>query len=777
MSVAIGIDLGTTNTVVAAVVDGVAVTLQDDKDKRLIPSVVSFQPNGQVLVGEPAREKRLTDPESTIFSVKPLFGRSWDSDEAQAARTRFPFKMVQGSKSSIMVEARGTQYALPEISAFVLRRAKAVAEAALKQSVDQAVITVPANFNDLQRASTKIAGKLAGLEVMRILNEPTAAALAYGQSIKSAEKIAIYDLGGGTFDITLLDLTNSVFEVLATAGDTALGGDDIDRIVADKIIKDVQSKLKVDPRGHAASIARIGFLAEEIKKELSTADAFERELTGVAYKSNGKASLSIPFRMTRQELEQLAKPLFDRTISVSQQSMASVGLAPKDFERVILVGGATRMPLVARVAEAIFQKPASLKVNPDEVVALGAAIQAHALNRSKAAHKQVVKAAKPRWTPTNASTAVTTPAMAAVRPPTGPQPARPITGPMPARSGRAVTGPQPAQPPPVPKKPPVPRPAAPKVEEEHPALNETMTFSKGSAIVSWDLPTDSATVPQAPPPAQKTTSQATAIDELDLPELDIPPPSSQKPASSQKPGTGIVAAPEGDDLEAGLDLPVGATGTLMMAAPKVAPPPGFGGGTAIMQAPQVQPPPGFGVSDLIGGPREELGPPGEVFGEVDLGSAFTAERFQQGSAIQTSQATPLLIDVTPLSLGVETVGGYADVLIPANSPVPCEKMRIFMTASDNQTSVTVRVAQGESPKFAQNTRLGDVELSGLRGARRGEVKISVTFELDADGILNVRARDPDTGRETVATMRLVGTSNELEDMQAMSARQARHHVQ
>src|SRR5258706_6546875 len=228
MGVAVGIDLGTTNTVVAAVRDGRAVTLADEEGRRLIPSVVSFHPNGSVLVGEGAKDRRLIDPANTVYSVKRLIGRSWQSEEVQQARGRFPFELKEGAKNSTLVMARGENYALPEISAFVLRRAKAIAEAALGETVDRAVVTVPANFNDLQRASTKVAGKLAGLEVLRILNEPTAAALAYGQTTTAAERLAVYDLGGGTFDITLLDLSGNVFEVLATAGDTALGGDDFD---------------------------------------------------------------------------------------------------------------------------------------------------------------------------------------------------------------------------------------------------------------------------------------------------------------------------------------------------------------------------------------------------------------------------------------------------------------------------------------------------------------------------------------------------------------------
>ncbi|MCW5833751.1 MAG: Hsp70 family protein, partial [Labilithrix sp.] len=387
MSVAIGIDLGTTNTVVAAVVDGVAVTLEDEQGRRLLPSVVSFHPSSTVLVGEPARERRLIDPENTIFSVKPLLGRSWDSDEVQAAKSRFPFQLVQGTKNSTMILARDVAYALPEISAFVLRRAKSIAEAALGQPVDRAVITVPANFNDLQRASTKIAGKLAGLEVMRILNEPTAAALAYGQSISKAEKIGVYDLGGGTFDVTLLDLTGNVFEVLATAGDTALGGDDVDRVLADKIALDVVKRFNVDPRTNPGSAARLSFVAEELKKELSTAYQAQREISGVGYHEGGHP-ISMPFVMTRDELEALTRPLVERTIAVARQSIEIIGLSPRDFDRVILVGGSTRIPLVARMVEELFGQQPHLKVNPDEVVALGAAIQAHALNRSKAAHKR-----------------------------------------------------------------------------------------------------------------------------------------------------------------------------------------------------------------------------------------------------------------------------------------------------------------------------------------------------------------------------------------------------
>jgi molecular chaperone DnaK len=692
MSVAIGIDLGTTNTVVAAVIDGVAVTLEDEAGRRLLPSVVSFHPSGTVLVGDPARERRLMDPTSTIYSIKPLLGRSWDSDEVKAARGRFPFTLAQGTKNSTTVVARDVTYALPEISAFVLRRAKAVAEAALGQPVDRAVITVPANFNDLQRASTKIAGKLAGLDVMRILNEPTAAALAYGQSISKAEKIAVYDLGGGTFDITLLDLTGNVFEVLATAGDTALGGDDIDRLLADRIVHEAMKRFNVDPRTDAATIARLGFVAEEIKKELSSAHQAQREVTNLGYNAAGQ-SINMPFVVSRAELDAIALPLIDRTIGVATKSIEIIGLTPKEFDRVILVGGSTRMPLVARKVEELFGQAPHLKVNPDEVVALGAAIQAHALNRTKSAHKRKS---------------------------------------VPDELGKApAKEPAAAKPPPVP--PAVPKaPALPKLDV--PATPAYVSFQKAPAVISFSgVPGPPGAAPGAapkaaprpPPPPVPTAAKATSRS---VPEPALP---SDPPADAR--GAGIVAAPD-------LDLP---------------------------------------DTDVHGASSPDQSVAGNDFFsglELDTGPAITPEHFQQGSAINTAAAAPLLIDVTPLSLGVETVGGYSDVLIPANSPVPCEKTRTFLTASDGQSMVSIRVAQGESARFAENTRLGDLVLSELRSARRGEVRISVTFELDADGILNVRARDQDTGRETAATMRILGASTDAADVGAMAERQARHVV-
>ena len=382
MAFAVGIDLGTTNTVVATVRDGLAATIPDPQGNRLIPSVVSFHPAGSTLVGHPAVERRLIDPANTIFSVKRLMGRPWASPEVQQARTKLPFPIGEGATGGTVVSARGESYSLPEISAFVVRQAKAIAEAALGEPVPRAVITVPANFNDLQRAATKTAGRIAGLEVLRILNEPTAAALAYGPAESGPERIAVFDLGGGTFDVTLLELSGNVFEVLATAGDTALGGDDIDLLVAERMADELLARFRFDARAHGIAFGQLRILAERVKRELSLQEEHEIAGDDIVPGDRGK---TVPwrFRLNRTDLERASLPLVERTFGVCQQALDAARVKANELDRVILVGGATRMPLVARRVEQFFGRPPVVRINPDEVVALGAAIQASLLDRTK----------------------------------------------------------------------------------------------------------------------------------------------------------------------------------------------------------------------------------------------------------------------------------------------------------------------------------------------------------------------------------------------------------
>ena len=318
------------------------------------------------------------DAANTIASVKRLIGRAWGSDEIRRARQRFAFELKEGPGQGPLVVSRGQEFTLPEISAFVLRRAKELAEHALGETVDRAVITVPANFNELQRAATKVAGRVAGLEVLRIINEPTAAALAYGLGRATKERIAIYDFGGGTFDCTLLDLSGNVFEVLATAGDTFLGGDDLESAIAERMAEAFLHTHRYDPRADSQAFERLRVAAEAVKIDLSTRDRAHTKLREVAFGVGG-AHLDLDFGMTRDELEMLATPLVERTFAVCQEALSVARLPVSAFDKVILVGGSTRIPLVRRRVEQFFGTPPLDRVNPDEVVAIGAAIQAAAL--------------------------------------------------------------------------------------------------------------------------------------------------------------------------------------------------------------------------------------------------------------------------------------------------------------------------------------------------------------------------------------------------------------
>jgi molecular chaperone DnaK len=663
MGIAVGIDLGTTNTVVAAVRDGRAVTLRDEEGRWLLPSVVSFHPSGTVIVGDAAKARRVIDAKNTVFSVKRLIGRGWQSKQVQDAAARAPFVLKEGDKDTTVVVARGSEYTLPEISAFVLRRAKAIAEKALGEPVDRAVITVPANFNDLQRASTKTAARLAGLEVLRIVNEPTAAALAYGQSVQGSERMAVYDLGGGTFDITLLDLNEGVFEVLATSGDTALGGDDIDVFIADWISTQVLKAHRFDARADPEAYGRLRIVAEEVKIRLSTETESAVDIQELGYQVGGKP-LSIRFKMTREAVERLAEPLVDKTIEVSRACFAKAGRTLASMNRVILVGGATRMPIVMRKVREYFGRAAQVRINPDEVVALGAAMQAHVLSGRDRERAQAPAAPPPEVASS----------------PEAPKPASKIdlSG-LPAVFGGTPASPEPAPPPPT----------AAKVPEA-----PDLVLPPGRAA--------------APPPRKKLPS---------LPAPEEPPPVERE----------VV------ELESVLPPPA--------ASPSPSEPP----------------------LDLE---LEELPPD----------AAAVVPEVQPGEGVTMCERPHLLVDVTPFSLAVETAGGFCDVLISANSPIPCDQSRVFTTATDEQVAVSVRVAQGEENRFAENTYLGKVELTGLPAKKRGELRIGVTFELDVNGMLRVSAKDAETGKKQEIRLRLLGANTDAEDVKKMMERGAQHEV-
>jgi molecular chaperone DnaK len=494
MAKVIGIDLGTTNSVVAVVEGGDPAVIANQEGSRLTPSVVAFTKEGDTLVGQVAKRQAITNPENTIFSIKRFMGRRYD--EVLGEAKLIPYKVLKADNGDVRVESRGKMYSPPEISALVLRKLKEAAEAYLGEKVTQAVITVPAYFNDSQRQATKDAGAIAGLEVLRIVNEPTAAALAYGLDKKKDETVAVYDLGGGTFDISVLEIGEGVVEVKATNGDTHLGGDDFDQRVMDWIADEFKRENGIDLRKDRMALQRLKEASEKAKCELSTTVQTEINLPFVTADASGPKHLVLT--LTRAKLETLVADLIERSLTPCREAMRQAGVTPDDIDEIILVGGQTRMPKVQEEVKRLFGKEPNKTVNPDEVVALGAAVQA--------------------------------------------------------------------------------------------------------AVLTGE------------------------------------------------------------------------------------------------------------VKDL------------------------------------------LLLDVTPLSLGIETLGGVLTKLIDANTTIPTKKTETFTTAADSQPSVEVHVLQGERPMARDNRTLGRFHLDGLPSAPRGVPQIEVTFDIDANGILNVSARDKATSKQQNITI-------------------------
>lgn len=543
MSIAVGIDLGTTNSVVAAATaTGVELAL-GDHGERIHPSVVAFPPEGGVLVGLEAKARRPSEPLTTIFSAKRLIGQNIRSPLVQLALTGLPFSVREGPNQQPLIAVRDRLVPIPEISAHVLGYLKGLTERQLGQPVTQAVITVPANFSDAQRQATKEAGRLAGLEVLRLLNEPTAAALAYGFGQRKDEIVCVFDFGGGTFDVSLLAIRDEVFEVLATDGDFFLGGDDIDRLIAESLAAELNRTYRVDPRRDPSLMTRLWLAAEEVKIHLSEHTSAEGTIDGLIH---GDRELSLPFSLSRRQLEDMMAGFVERSMELCRRVLTASRLAPQQVSEVVCVGGTSRIPLVRRRLAELFGREPNARINPDEVVAQGAAIQAGSLS--------------------------------------------------------------------------------------------------GSLFQPAKLP---------PPP--------------------VPP------GARTAPGMGAASAP----TVMGLASP--------MAMPAIPPP-----------------------------------------------------------------ARPILLDVTPASLRIATAGGYTEQILDKNLPTPIERTRTFTTAHDHQTLVVIECCRGEAKRFADNEPLGQLVLEGLPPRRRGEVRIDVTFRVDTDGILHVRARDADTGIAREATLQVLG---------------------
>ena len=720
--IVLGIDLGTTNSVVALADGKKTQVLADGTGRRLIPSVVSFHPNGKIIVGEAGRDRRLIDALNTVYSVKRLIGRPFNSPEVERAQRRLPFRLVESPNGGVQVSVRDENYTLTEISAYVLREVRKVAEEVVGQPCRRAVITVPANFNELQRSATKAAGRVAGLDVLRIINEPTAAALAYGLGKSTAQKVAVYDLGGGTFDITILEMDGKVFEVVSTAGDSFLGGDDCDVFLADAMATHCLETHRWDPKADPQAYERLRAAAEWVKCSLSDQPEVEITVEELTYGPGGEP-VHLDFKMNREELATLLQPLIARTFDVVQEALDGASMKPSDVESVILVGGSTRLPLVRTMVADYFGRAPEISIDPDLVVAQGAAIHGYSLAGEKS-RKSLGRIKLKKLSANDVAK---------------------------ARQAREDVREK------APRQPAFAPPRAPAPVASAPVASGVMTLSEPGAFDGPDQPLFTGTTeptPQASSATDNPTQLTQTLDELSLEldqlssivaTLDLPDELvDERPPTPPSPG---------------------------MAPPPPPPPPATPASSVPPGLPPSMSDSGPLLAPLLGAAHDDHLTPLPL----DMSTANpTIGEFLEipdtGSLTMATDEAPLLMDVTSHSFGVETAGGYCQHLIRRNAPIPAEQARVFTTAHDGQRRVTARVCQGESRQFEENQILGEIELENLRESARGDLRIGVRFQLNASGTLDVTARDLETGHEQSIRINLRGGLSE-DDIAAMQARQ------
>lgn len=857
VSPVLGIDLGTTNSVVAYADDARVRVLRDEAGRLLTPSIVAFPPSGEVKVGHAARELRLRDPHNTIYSVKRLLGRPFDSPAVQEASQKLPFALEKGPTGGVTVRVRGESLALPEVSSFILRHLRQIAERRLQETCGQAVITVPANFNELQRMATRDAAHIAGLEVLRILNEPTAAALAYGYRANQAQRVAVYDFGGGTFDISILELSGDVIEVVSTAGDTSLGGDDLDRAIADRIAARYAEQFGAALVSSQQSYARLVMAGERLKCQLSKREVSELTIKKLAG-SDGQTR-DLTFRLEQPELEALADPLIERTFAICEEALRLSSLRPSQLDAVLLVGGQTRTPRVRLKVSEFFGMQAQCSVDPDLAVAQGAAIQGYALSGA-ATRQHVSRPALDQMDPEDAfgdepgrphqpleggfddePTAVSR-RMSAISETKLPsiRPDRPGSGLSQTLSGMGSDA---SAPHPKAAVTPELRSAAHELgQEAHGGAGPESALGRPAArghrpLLSSNIAGDLGAFGRraVPPRAPGDEERALGAEVCDDDETELPPVlrSSQQPeqreddvmstlldsprakargrssGSSQPmpPPPAPKLPPKPALLEARalarqgkLDAALKLYGDLLVQDPNdprllqeartlremratrakeaAAPVIAFDTGEeGVHERPTAAPPRRDSEETTKAVARAEGGDGHWTEAQEEelsvLLPSLSPEQASGAPAVNSQlpaprSRAPLLLDVTPHTLNVETVDGFCEALIERNAPIPTEQSRIFTTSQDQQGTVSVRVSQGESRRTEDNHVLGQIDLVGLRKAPRGEVQIAVTFLIDADGTLSARAVDEVTGRSQELRVRLTGAIEpaELERMRA-----------
>ena len=742
----VGIDLGTSNTVVACCDEaGAPRVLADDNGYKIQPSVVSFHPNGSVIVGAEAKQRRIIDPRNTVYSVKRLIGRAFKAPEIAIAQGRTPFTIKEGVNQQPVIATRAGEFAIPEISAIVLDHARNVARKALGTDVTRAVITVPANFVEGQRSATATAGAIAGLTVVRVLNEPTAAALAYGHQRRLDRTIAVYDFGGGTFDVTILRLENQVYEVLGTAGDSFLGGDDLDERLVDHMVNVFLEKKRMDLRTNELAMMRLRAVAEQTKIELSRRTRAIVKVDEIAYGPGG-APLDLELEITRDEFVGKVTDVIERTFPVCEEAMRLANLDPSGIDDVVLVGGTTKIPYVRERVNQVFAKAARTDVNPEEAVAIGAALQAETLQKVLSGKRTTAKSP--------------------VAPPGGTLPQRQPSTPLAGPPGRST---------------------APRVASEATDTGVDPTIPRRNTA-----PMGLPTVPPARPTTERAAARGAAVDRIPAARPGTAPGAPTPLARITRPGNapppipgasaktimGVPAAPLGqssDEISEITYTEEEVTQTRPVTEQPTTPPgdPNASWDDLLPptnpahQAPTMmqQPAPHQARTLIAGQPAAPPPPatPAQQAPTLIQGLTGVAPMPVRGMTPTVPvPAGPVVLDVTPRGLGIGTVAGYCEELIRRNSRLPTEIKRNFTTSRDKQDTVRIRVCQGESRRIDENLMVGELILEGLEPRPRGETTIEVTFAIDASGVLQVRARDARTGQERRASLDILGAQSPAE---------------